>query len=272
MSEPLDFAPGAALTAPILEAVGLRKSFRTGGGGRLEVLKGVDFKVHPGEIVAITGESGSGKSTLLHLLGLLDTPTDGEVRFHGTNAAYLGDRDRARIRNQEIGFVFQLYFLVPELTALENVFTPSLIRHSVAAWWGKRRAAREHAMALLERVGLAARAGHRPHQLSGGESQRVALARALMHRPGVVLCDEPTGNLDPGTKGGIHELILDLNRREGQAFVIVTHDRHLSALAGRTLEIRKDGRLHPVCVDAGFPGEGNADRDPEEAGGGAAPA
>ena len=266
MSENLDFVPADTAAAeehgsPILEAIHLRKSFKVGGGGRLEVLRGVDFRVSAGEIVAITGESGSGKSTLLHLLGLLDTPTDGEVRFDGQNAAYLSDRDRARIRNQEIGFVFQLYFLVPELTALENVFTPSLIRHSVSAWWGRRHEARERARELLEVVGLTDRAGHRPHQLSGGESQRVALARALMHRPGVVLCDEPTGNLDPATKGGIHQLILDLNRREGQAFVIVTHDRNLAALAGRTLEIRKDGCLHP----AGAPVEST---DNGEGGGG----
>jgi len=260
MSETLEFSPrdearpagrtGSPEGPPILEAIGLHKSFKVGGGGRLEVLRGVDLRVRRGEIVAIMGESGAGKSTLLHLLGLLDTPTDGEVRFHGQNAAYLSDRDKARIRNREIGFVFQLYFLVPELTALENVFTPSLIRHSMAAWWKRRDEARRRAHELLKVVGLEERARHRPYQLSGGESQRVALARALMHHPGVVLCDEPTGNLDPATKGGVHELILDLNRREGQAFVIVTHDQNLAGLAHRVLEIRKDGRLHPATGEA----------------------
>ena len=252
MNETLDFSPasaGEAASGPavLLEAVNLHKSFRVGDSSRLEVLRGVDFRIHRGEIAAIMGESGSGKSTLLHLLGLLDTPTDGEVRFHERNAAYLNDRDRARIRNRDLGFVFQLYFLVPELTALENVFTPSLIQYSMLGWWRHRREVRERAGSLLETVGLQDRASHRPHQLSGGECQRVALARALMHRPGVVLCDEPTGNLDPSTKGGIHELILDLNQREQQAFIVVTHDQKLASLAHCVYEIRKDGKLHSVA-------------------------
>jgi len=225
--------PGASTS--ILEAVNLHKSYKVADGRRLEVLRGIDLRIRPGEIVAVTGESGSGKSTLLHLLGLLDTPTDGEVRFHGRNAAYLGDREKARIRNREIGFVFQLYFLIPELTSLENIYAPSLIQNSVLRWRSRRGAARERAQELLELVGLKDRATHRPAQLSGGECQRVALARALMHRPGVVLCDEPTGNLDPATKGGIHDLILDLNRTHGQAFIIVTHDRNLSSLADRLM-------------------------------------
>jgi len=232
--------------APILEVVRLEKSFKVGGGRLLQVLRGADLAVQRGEIVAIMGESGSGKSTLLHVLGLLDTPTAGEVRFNGENAAYLSDRERARIRNREIGFVFQLYYLVPELTALENVYLPSLIRYSMLAWRGERHAVKERARELIEAVGLTARAKHRPHQLSGGESQRVALARALMHRPGVVLCDEPTGNLDPSTKGGIQKLLVDLNQHEGQAFVVVTHDRRLAAMAHRVLEIRKDGLLHQI--------------------------
>jgi len=231
----------------LLESVNLQKSFQVGGGHQLEVLRGVDIQIHSREILAITGESGSGKSTLLHLLGLLDTPTDGEVRFQGKNVAYLNDREKARIRNRGIGFVFQLYFLVPELTSLENVFTPSLIENSVVKWWGKKREARERAEELLKVVGLKDRLHHVPGQLSGGECQRVALARALMHKPSVVLCDEPTGNLDPATKGGVHDLILELNRREDQAFVVVTHDKNLSNLAHRTLVIEKDGRLHQVA-------------------------
>lgn len=254
MSENLEFSPAAdgasasaaANASPILEVTNLEKSFKVGDSGLLQVLRGVDLAVHRGEMVSIMGESGSGKSTLLHLMGLLDSPTAGEVRFHGANAAYLGDRERARIRNREIGFVFQLYFLVPELNALENVYAPSLIRYPVMAWRRERRAVKERAAELLESVGLTPRMKHRPHQLSGGECQRVALARALMHRPGVVLCDEPTGNLDPSTKGGVEELFVELNQREGQAFVIVTHDRKLAARAHRVLKIRKDGVLHQI--------------------------
>lgn len=257
MSDTLDFTPhdeapqtempGSGALPPLLEAVNLHKSYKVADGRRLEVLRGIDLQVRSGEIVAITGESGSGKSTLLHLLGLLDTPTDGEVRFSGRNAAYLGDREKAYIRNRGIGFVFQLYFLIPELTSLENIYTPSLIQNSVLRWRSRRGAARKRATELLEVVGLKDRATHRPGQLSGGECQRVALARALMHEPGVVLCDEPTGNLDPATKGGIHDLILDLNRTHGQAFVIVTHDRNLTSLSHRIMEIQKDGRLHSVA-------------------------
>lgn len=234
-----------AEAAPLLEAVNLHRSYPVGGGGVLEVLRGVHLQVWPGEIVVIVGESGAGKTTLLHLLGLLDTPTEGEVRFRGRNVAYLPDRERARIRNREVGFVFQDYFLVPELTALENVCLPALIRHTAAGWLRARREARARAAALLEAVGLGERRHHRPHQLSGGECQRVAIARALFHRPGVVLCDEPTGNLDPRTKGGIHALLLRLHREAGQTFVIVSHDANLAALARRVYEIRRDGRLYP---------------------------
>jgi lipoprotein-releasing system ATP-binding protein len=252
MSENLEFSPATDAAppveseTPILEVSGLKKSFKVGGGRMLEVLKGIDFAVRSGEIVSIMGESGSGKSTLLHLMGLLDSPTEGEIRFHGENAAYLSDREKARIRNREIGFVFQLYFLVPELTALENVYAPSLIRHSTLRWRGERKAVKERALELIEAVGLTDRMKHRPHQMSGGECQRVALARALMHKPGVVLCDEPTGNLDPATKGGVEELFLKLNESERQAFVIVTHDRKLAARADRVLRIRKDGLLHEI--------------------------
>lgn len=236
-------APTTPEARPIFEVQDLKRRFPVVGGGHLDVLNGVSFSVQAGEIVAIVGQSGAGKSTLLHLLGLLDTPNGGEIRFDGANVAYYSDRQRATIRNREIGFVFQMYHLLQELNALENVYLPSLIRHGIFRWGGKKKAARERARFLLDAVGLSARHAHRPNQLSGGECQRVALARALMHRPRIVLCDEPTGNLDLGTKEGIHDLIVEMNQRENQAFVLVTHDPSLTRLAHRVLEITTAGQI-----------------------------
>lgn len=243
MSDVSSTPPGARPGRAVLTVSSLRRAFPVAGGGSLDVLNGIDLEIRAGEIVAIIGQSGAGKSTLLHLMGLLDTPTAGEVCFEGRNVAYLTDRERARIRNRAIGFVFQMYYLIPELTALENVFLPAMIQRSVIGWPGARGKARARATELLAAVGLSERTTHRPSQLSGGESQRVALARALMHRPDVVLCDEPTGNLDPSTKDGIHELIVRLNRDENQTFVLVTHDPSLTQLAHRVLEIGADGRI-----------------------------
>ncbi len=202
----------------ILEACGLRKVFNTGGEG-LEVLKGVDLVVRAGELVAVMGESGVGKSTLLHLLGTLDLPTAGQLRIAGTDVLNLGDQALSRFRNRHIGFVFQFHYLLPEFTALENVLLPARV-----AGVDRRREVLE----LMDFVGLADRLHHRPGALSGGECQRVAMVRALATQPLVVLADEPSGNLDERASESLHELLAELARERGQAFVVMTHDRKLA--------------------------------------------
>ena len=202
----------------ILEARGLRKVFNTGGEG-LEVLKGVDFAVRAGELVAVMGESGVGKSTLLHLLGTLDLPTAGQLQIAGTDVLNLGDQALSRFRNRHIGFVFQFHYLLPEFTALENVLLPARVA-------GVDR--RQEALELMDSVGLADRLHHRPGALSGGECQRVAMVRALVNEPLVVLADEPSGNLDEATSASLHQLLAELARERGQAFVVMTHDRKLA--------------------------------------------
>ncbi|MCE2449195.1 MAG: ABC transporter ATP-binding protein [Candidatus Latescibacteria bacterium] len=202
----------------ILEARGLRKVFNTGGEG-LEVLKGVDLAVRAGELVAVMGESGVGKSTLLHLLGTLDLPTAGQLQIAGTDVLNLGDQALSRFRNRHIGFVFQFHYLLPEFTALENVLLPARVA-------GVDR--RQEALELMDSVGLADRLHHRPGALSGGECQRVAMVRALVNEPLVVLADEPSGNLDEATSASLHQLLAELARERGQAFVVMTHDRKLA--------------------------------------------
>jgi lipoprotein-releasing system ATP-binding protein len=235
--------------APILQAEGLIKRYPTADGA-LEVLSGLDLTIYPGEMVAIVGESGTGKSTLLHLLGALDRPTAGAVRYRGEDVFAQKDEALAAFRNRAIGFVFQFHHLLPEFTALENVMMPALIA-------GQRlEAARPRAEELLALLGLSARADHRPSQLSGGEQQRVAVARALMNRPGLVLADEPTGNLDTRTAEVLHDELRRLASLHEQAFLVVTHNPALAALADRVLELR-DGRLHDVTAarkaEAGAP-------------------
>ncbi len=236
MSEAPDPAPAIALTAR-----GLHKSYRV-GGRPLHVLKGVDLEVCEGEILAIVGKSGGGKSTLLHVLGMLDRADQGQIVFEGRDRAALGAAERARLRNQAIGFVFQFYHLLPELTALENVLLPAMIRHGGAAWRRERGAARERARALLALVGLGDRAHHRPAQLSGGERQRVAIARALENQPRLLLCDEPTGNLDGRTARDVQTLLWGLNERQRQTMIVVTHDERLAEEATRVLHL-DDGRI-----------------------------
>ncbi len=215
----------------LLHVEDLTKSYPTGTGGRLEVLRGVTFAVRRGEVVAVVGESGTGKSTLLHLLGALDRPDAGTVRYEGNDIFRLDDEALAAFRNRSVGFVFQFHHLLPEFTALENVAMPALIQGKDFA------AARPRALDLLRQLGLEARAEHRPAELSGGEQQRVAVARALMNEPRLVLADEPTGNLDTRTAETLHEEILRLSRTFAQTFVLVTHNPALAALADRILRI-----------------------------------
>ncbi len=224
-----------------LSARGLTKSYRV-GGERLPVLSGVDLDVREGEILAILGQSGSGKSTLLHVLGWLDRADAGTILYEGVDRASLSAAERARLRNRVIGFVFQFYHLLPELTALENVLLPAMIRDSTWTWLGSRHAARARAASLLDRVGLSPRAHHRAPQLSGGERQRVAIARALMNEPRFLFCDEPTGNLDGKTAEDVRRVLWDLHQDTGQTLVVVTHDVGLAARADRIVRLA-DGRV-----------------------------
>jgi lipoprotein-releasing system ATP-binding protein len=228
----------------VLEARGLTRSYQMGGRS-LAVLAGADLALHAGERVAIMGRSGAGKSTLLHLLGLLDRPDGGSLAVRGQATEKLSRPARARMRNKEVGFVFQFYHLIPELTALENALLPSMISHSPLSWMGSRRRARDRVSTLLSELGLGDRLGHKPSQLSGGERQRVAIARALASDPSILLCDEPTGNLDERTSATISNLLFEVVARHGQTLVMVTHDPELAASADRTLQLH-DGRLDTV--------------------------
>lgn len=233
---------GGKPAAPALRAEGLARTFLD-GARRLEVLRGAALSVAPGELVALVGRSGSGKSTLLHLLGLLDRPDAGEVFLDGTPTGGLSETHRATLRNQSIGFVFQHYFLLPEFRVWENVLMPARVGCGALSWAGRSAGARRRAFALLDMVGLEEQASQRVETLSGGERQRVALARALMLSPRVLLCDEPTGNLDPDTAARIMNLIFELSRRDGTAALVVTHDQALVDRADRVLRLEA-GKLH----------------------------
>lgn len=236
-----------------LRAEGLVKDFPS-GETTLRVLKGITFSVPPRQITAIVGPSGAGKSTLLHILGFLDRPTQGEVIYRGFRLSALGSAEQARIRNLHFGFVFQMYHLLPELTALENTLLPLMIRHSAGEWIRRRGDLHRRARSLLDRLGLSGRFHHLPAQLSGGERQRVAIARALIGDPEIVFCDEPTGNLDAATSAEIQKLIVELCRETEKTFVIVTHDPDVARLAQRRLRL-VDGRFVEGAEDAGAAGE-----------------
>ena len=217
---------------------GVSRAYRS-GDSELRVLQGADLTLHAGEIVALVAPSGTGKSTLLHLAGLLERPDAGTVMVDGRDAGQLPDADRTAIRRDRIGFVYQAHHLLAEFTAAENIVLPQMVAGR------PRRAARERAMALLAAFGLPARAGHLPGKLSGGEKQRVAIARALANAPGVLLADEPTGNLDVGTSDVVFEELLRTVRMEGGAALIATHNPDLASRMDRRVTLR-DGRIEEL--------------------------
>lgn len=211
----------------MIEAKGIEKSF-----GNLKVLKGIDFNAEKSEVVSIMGASGAGKSTLLQILGTLSTPDKGTLLIDGTDVTTLSRKEISTFRNRKIGFVFQFHHLLPEFTSLENVMIPALIN-------GARESdAKKRAAELLDTLGLAERATHKPSELSGGEQQRVAIARALMNKPAVLFADEPSGNLDSVTKAELHQLFFRLRDELGQTIVIVTHDPDLAKMCDRSLFMR----------------------------------
>ena len=209
----------------------IKKSF-----GSLEVLKGIDLHIEKGEVVSIVGPSGAGKTTLLQIIGTLDKPDSGSVCIDGIDTTQLSQKKLADFRNRHIGFVFQFHQLLPEFTALENIMIPAYIAGT------NNKAAKQRAEELLQFMGLADRAKHKPNELSGGEKQRVAVARALVNNPAVILADEPSGSLDSKNKEELHQLFFDIRDKFGQTFVIVTHDEQLASITDRTIHMR-DGIL-----------------------------
>lgn len=216
----------------MIKATGITKSY-----GNLQVLKGVDVHIQKGEVVSIVGASGAGKSTLLHILGTLDRADSGRIEFENQVVTDMNSRQLAQFRNTHIGFIFQFHNLLPEFTAIENVCIPAFIAKQTKA------EAEPRAMELLEFLGLADRAHHKPNQLSGGEQQRVAVARALMNKPDIILADEPSGNLDSKNARELHQLFFSLRDKYNQTFVIVTHNDELAALADRRL-VMADGKIN----------------------------
>ncbi|WP_299885741.1 ABC transporter ATP-binding protein [uncultured Ruegeria sp.] len=218
---------------------GLTKTYLKGTPGEVQVLRGVDLDLRTGEAVAMVAPSGAGKSTLLHIAGLLDKPDDGTVEIGGQNVSGKGDRTRTSLRRQDVGFVYQFHHLLPEFTALENITLPQLANGQ------SEKTAQDRAMSLLERVGVAERADHRPAALSGGEQQRVAFCRALANKPRVMLADEPTGNLDPDTADQVFDALMSLVRDEGLSALIATHNLELAARMDRMVRL-DGGVLRPV--------------------------
>jgi len=221
----------------ILKLENITRRYRE-GEGQLEIFSGLNLTVHAGEIVALVGQSGAGKSSLLHIAGLLEAPTSGEITIEGVAASALPDAERTRIRRDRLGFVYQAHHLLPEFSALENVVLPQMI-----AGTSRTEAAKEAAR-LLDMLGLGQRLSHRPAQLSGGEQQRVAIARALANKPKLLLADEPTGNLDPRTAGGVFDALIQVTRAQGVGALIATHNFELASRMDRTM-LLDQGRLVP---------------------------
>lgn len=232
------------INRPLISAEAISKSYSK-GTLKVPVLRGAGLTAQRGEFISVIGQSGSGKSTLLHVMGLLDAPDIGEVLLDGNRIDNLAPAARDQLRNHVFGFIFQFYHLLPELSLLENVMAPLMIRHSLAAYWRKRREIRDAATAILSEVGLAHRLRHRPSELSGGELQRGAIARALVARPEILLADEPTGNLDAETGSGIMDLLKRLNSEQKLTIIMVTHDESIAAQAHRTVRLR-EGRIQGV--------------------------
>lgn len=224
-----------------ISTVALEKSYRK-ANHTIPVLRGVDVEVRRGEFLSIVGQSGSGKSTLLQILGLLDSPNIGEVLLEGDRIDDLPAKTRDELRNRVFGFIFQSYHLLPELSLLENVLSPLMIRHSAWHYWQRRREFREMACEFIDKVGLSHRLKHKPSELSGGEMQRAAIARALVAKPEILLADEPTGNLDTRTGREIMELLTNLNGLEHLTIIMVTHDESVAQLADRIVRL-DEGRI-----------------------------
>ena len=224
----------------MIDIKNITKSF-----GSLQVLKGIDLHINKGEVVSIVGPSGAGKTTLLQIIGTLDSPDSGDITIDGIDVRKLNQKKLADFRNKHIGFVFQFHQLLPEFTAIENIMIPAFIAGM------SKSEAKKRAMELLDFMGLADRAKHKPNELSGGEKQRVAVARALVNNPSVILADEPSGSLDSQNKAELHQLFFDLRDKMGQTFVIVTHDETLASITDRTIRM-EDGRLaqEPLPQDA----------------------
>ena len=235
-------------TTSRLSCVALEKSYRK-GQHIIPVLRGLEIDVRPGEFLSIVGQSGSGKSTLLHILGLLDAPSVGEVHLDGERIDNLSVHKRDALRNGDFGFIFQFYHLLPELTLLENVVAPLMIRHSTWSWWRQKRKVHDMAGEIIEKVGLAHRLKHRPSELSGGEMQRAAIARALVGRPRILFADEPTGNLDSNTGLEIMALLNNLNELEGLTIIMVTHDDAIARQAHRMVQL-SEGRVETLSEAA----------------------
>jgi lipoprotein-releasing system ATP-binding protein len=230
---------------PLLTVTDLHKTYRR-HAEKIRVLRGLNLDVYPGEFLSIVGASGSGKSTLLHLMGTLDQPDEGTVSLDGGRIDNLPSERRDYLRNHTFGFIFQFYHLLPELSLLENVMSPLMIRHSILGYWRHRREIRDAAMDIINRVGLSHRTRHRPSELSGGEMQRGAIARALVGRPEILLADEPTGNLDASTGSGIMDLLKSLNETQQLTIIMVTHDESIAAQAHRTVRLA-EGRIQNVA-------------------------
>jgi ABC-type lipoprotein export system ATPase subunit len=224
----------------ILQAKNIHKSYQMGKQA-LTVLRGVDMSLSAGEFVVIVGSSGSGKSTLLHILGALDKPDKGTIEFDSSRLDQMSNGRLNQFRNKQIGFVFQFYHLLDELSVLENVILPAMIAAGPITWMGCRKAVRQRATELLDRMGLAQRLVHKPYELSGGERQRAAIARALINQPRLLLADEPTGNLDSKTGYGILDILAELNQ-QGQTILMVTHDDRIARKAGRIIRL-SDGKI-----------------------------